>query len=284
MKVITSDHRDLKTERQWAKEGFLVRSGEVGEQLWTNCYCQHKGVYFDTEQVRPATPEEIYAFFEPERKARRESQNKRRERIRREKEREEELQRRISERRIKTQQGLELPVVEIANASGIVCFDLETTGKDCDEDEILQFSAIDGDGNVLLDTLVRPYIQTAWRGAQSVHGISPEDVTEAPQLHELIPTIRGIFQNAKLLVSYNGRFDLDFLCAAGIDIPKIEHVDVMEDFAEIYGEWNEYYGNYKWQSLSTCAAYYGYKFTAHDSLEDAKATLYCYKQMINNEG
>lgn len=28
-----------------------------------------------------------------------------------------------------------------------------------------------------------------------------------------------------------------------------------------------------------CAEYYGYEFKAHDSLEDAKATLYCYKKM-----
>ena len=50
-------------------------------------------------------------------------------------------------------------------------------------------------------------------------------------------------------------------------------------FAEIYGEWNERRGSYKWQSLTKCATYYGYEFKAHDSLEDVKATLYCYKKM-----
>lgn len=49
-------------------------------------------------------------------------------------------------------------------------------------------------------------------------------------------------------------------------------------FAEIYGEWNERRGSYKWQSLTKCATYYGYEFKAHDSLEDVKATLYCYKK------
>ena len=29
-------------------------------------------------------------------------------------------------------------------------------------------------------------------------------------------------------------------------------------FAEIYGEWNERRGSYKWQSLTKCATYYGY--------------------------
>lgn len=51
-------------------------------------------------------------------------------------------------------------------------------------------------------------------------------------------------------------------------------------FAEIYGEWNERRGSYKWQSLTKCATYYGYEFKAHDSLEDVKATLYAIKRCV----
>lgn len=50
-------------------------------------------------------------------------------------------------------------------------------------------------------------------------------------------------------------------------------------FAPIYGDYNKRYGNYKWQSLSTCANYYNYEFNAHNSLEDTKATLYCYQKI-----
>ena len=41
--------------------------------------------------------------------------------------------------------------------------------------------------------------------------------------------------------------------------------------------------DYKWQKLTTCAAYYEYKFNAHDSLEDVKATLHCYKCIMEEE-
>lgn len=44
----------------------------------------------------------------------------------------------------------------------------------------------------------------------------------------------------------------------------------------------EKYGDYKYQKLSTCAEYYGYDWgndTAHDSLADCKATLFCYNAM-----
>lgn len=57
----------------------------------------------------------------------------------------------------------------------------------------------------------------------------------------------------------------------------------MLEFAKEYGEWNEYFGDYKWQKLSTAASYYGYKFKAHDSLEDVRATLYVYKKLQSQE-
>ena len=52
----------------------------------------------------------------------------------------------------------------------------------------------------------------------------------------------------------------------------------------MYSEWNDKYGDYKWQKLTTCAEYYGYDWnstTAHNSLADCLATLYCHKCMIN---
>ena len=71
---------------------------------------------------------------------------------------------------------------------------------------------------------------------------------------------------------------------AGISLYGFSHYDVMLEFAPIYGEWSSYHESYKWQKLTTCAKYYGYEFKAHDSLEDVKATLFCYKKMIEKEG
>ena len=58
----------------------------------------------------------------------------------------------------------------------------------------------------------------------------------------------------------------------------------MYAFAEVYGEWNDYWQNYTWKSLDVCCHYYGYFLEkAHNSLEDSKATLYCYNKLINDE-
>ncbi len=64
----------------------------------------------------------------------------------------------------------------------------------------------------------------------------------------------------------------------------MEIVDVMRDFAEIYGEINEYNGKYKWQKLVKCAEYYDFDWSgtgthAHDSLGVCLATFHCFLKM-----
>ena len=55
----------------------------------------------------------------------------------------------------------------------------------------------------------------------------------------------------------------------------------MIEFAKIYEEWNNYYGNRTYQKLTNVACYYGYNFDelTHDSLEDVKATLVVYNAL-----
>ena len=164
-----------------------------------------------------------------------------------------------------------------------IVIDTETTGLSSDYDEILQLSIIDNCGNTLYNQYFRPQNCNEWEQAQAVNGISPDMVKDCPSIAAELPKIQAIFSSVRKIVGYNTFFDLDFLQAAGVDIAgDTEIIDVMRDFAEIYGEWNDYFGNYKWQKLTTCADYYGYDWgddTAHDSLSDCRATLYCYNQM-----
>lgn len=147
------------------------------------------------------------------------------------------------------------------------------------EDEIIQISIIDGLGNVLINELVHPYWKKSWSEAARVNGITPDRVANAPYPHELIPKVKGIFAAADLLVAYNNQFDLNFLEEWGIQAIGKKQFDVMLAFAREYGEWNDFFCDYKWQKLGTAAAYYGYHFRAHDSLEDVRATLYIFDQM-----
>lgn len=102
-------------------------------------------------------------------------------------------------------------------------------------------------------------------------------------MNERLPEIIAILQGAERVIGYNTQFDLSMLAAVGASLPKdTPVVNVMLDFAPIYGEYNEEHGSYRWQKLTVCADYYNYDWgsdTAHDSLADCRATLFCYQKM-----
>lgn len=131
-----------------------------------------------------------------------------------------------------------------------IFLDTETTGLDPARDELVEIAIVAENGEVLLNSLVRPVHNKSWPVAQDIHGISPEMVTDAPTLDELMPAIKAIVKG-NVLVIYNSEFDLGFL-------PDLEPAAVhccMRSFAYEYGEWSDYFGSYKWQSLSVAAAY-----------------------------
>lgn len=162
--------------------------------------------------------------------------------------------------------------------SAAISIDTETTGLDSSVDEILQVSIVNAGGVTIYNKYFKPRTHTEWKEAESVNHITPEMVKDCPTIDKAADEISIILCNAKKIIGYNAPFDLAFLRAAGIQIPEsAEIVDVMQMFAEIKGEPE------KWHKLTECAEYYGYKWegAAHDSAADAKATLYCYKQMTS---
>ncbi|MBR7015343.1 MAG: hypothetical protein IKI12_02720 [Lachnospiraceae bacterium] len=52
-----------KTVRQWAKEGYLPKTGAVGTTMWSNQFCQRQCIYFELDQMEKATPEEVKAYL-----------------------------------------------------------------------------------------------------------------------------------------------------------------------------------------------------------------------------
>lgn len=169
----------------------------------------------------------------------------------------------------------------------IICLDTETTGIDRLHDEILQLSIINGDGQVLFNEYFKPVSKTSWDKAESINGISPSDVMNCRSLLSYRKQIEKILSTADVIVGYNvHNFDLELLFNGGIRscIKKDSViVDIMHSFSAIYGEWSNYHGSYKYQKLITCAEYYGYSGSRwHDSLDDAKATLFCFYAIYGN--
>ena len=92
----------------------------------------------------------------------------------------------------------------------LAVLDTETTGLDPLLDEILEIAIVDENGDVLLNSLVRPTRNTSWPEAQRIHGISPADVANAPTLEELAQQIHDSVEKRKVVI-YNAEFDAEFL-------------------------------------------------------------------------
>ncbi|PZD70547.1 DNA polymerase III PolC-type [Acaryochloris thomasi RCC1774] len=148
--------------------------------------------------------------------------------------------------------------------------DIETTGLYPPDDEILEIAIADDSDQPLLNTLVRPTHNESWPEAQAIHGISPDDITTAPTLDELRPQIINLLFGQNVVI-YNADFESGFL---GAELAKAASISCcIEAFAEDYGDWSDYWGNYRWQSLAVAAqrVYHQWSGDSHRALTDALA-------------
>lgn len=185
-------------------------------------------------------------------------------------------------------------------------FDSETTGLDPDS-ELLSFAVIDEKGRELFNTRIRPE-RSIPADATAIHGIRDEDVRDAPRFIDVYPTIFRLL-DARRWVGYSLSYDigrLQYECErAGVLMPGVIRgrwplnlgfdinatVDVMEMFAEFYGDVHHYYGSYTWKKLVVAARDIGERFfdletdtaLAHDALADSVMTLKVLKGMARYE-
>jgi DNA polymerase III epsilon subunit-like protein len=178
--------------------------------------------------------------------------------------------------------------------TGLIVLDIETTGLCCrpcnrsgpqddngSYDEILQLAIIDGAGKPLFYDSFKPVNRRSWTATQRIHGVAPRDVKEKAPFSERKAEIQSIIDVSRLLIAYNAEFDLGFLSAQGIGLEGKRFICLMKEFARIYGRKKVHGKGYTWQSLETCARYYGIvNLRAHDALADARVTLRCYRAFV----
>ena len=83
----------------------------------------------------------------------------------------------------------------------VLFFDLELTGV-YNHDEIISISIVDGEGEIIMDTLIKPAHKKKWKQTEKIHGITPDMVVNSPMLDELIPEIKRIFEGADNIIAY----------------------------------------------------------------------------------
>ena len=157
--------------------------------------------------------------------------------------------------------------------SSILVFDLETTGKNSRTAEILQISIVDGNGNDIFNSYVRPTHRKSWKKAEDKNGISPQMVENAPTFSKIKTEVQACFNKADLIAGYNSNgYDIPIIERYGIVVPQ-NRFDVMQEFRRFTGKKRDY-------KLSDCAAEYGVQCAPHDAREDAVAAARCMQEMI----
>jgi DNA polymerase-3 subunit epsilon len=163
------------------------------------------------------------------------------------------------------------------NPADWVILDTETTGLG-DKDQVVQVAVINGAGDVLMNNvLVKPTISIPVK-ASSIHGITDEVVKDAPNFVDVWLEIHKHMQGKQLVV-YNADFDLRMLRQTAeaqshtIEFPCSSWADAMSFYAEYVGDWNDYFGSFRWQRLPG---------GDHTALGDCQATLDLIRQMADD--
>lgn len=151
-----------------------------------------------------------------------------------------------------------------------VVLDTETTGLR--PGKIVDIAIVDGlTHDILFDSLVNPQKPISAE-ASAVHHITDSMVSDAPTFADIRHDVERIL-SGKLCVIYNVDFDRAFLQAERIPVAGYQFTCAMRQFARLYGEYIEYFHDYKFQPLCRACAYFDIELKGlHRARVDALAT------------
>lgn len=159
---------------------------------------------------------------------------------------------------------------------GCVIVDFETTGFVSATVDIVEVAVIDQDGQVLLDTLVKPGGRIPYR-ASLVHGIYDADVKAAPSFPEIYAAFRRAVGSQPFVIAYNDQFERGILRAVcqkyARPQPELEWHCAMRTYMA-------YARQHKFCKLGAACEQEGVRIeNAHRALGDCAMTLHLLNKM-----
>lgn len=180
---------------------------------------------------------------------------------------------------------------QLLNKNCIMVLDTETTGlgpQDGREDTIISIGAAilkkSPKGYVVVDryhSFIKPEERFIENGradtAMNINKITIQDLNKAKPIEWVAEDFYQWTEGHPIdsITAYNIAFDRPFLD------PQFVCFDderwgpcIMLEFAEIYGDFNSFHGNYRWKKLSVAQKYYDVKLPAGEQLHNAGADAY----------
>lgn len=167
--------------------------------------------------------------------------------------------------------------------------DTETTGLNS-SDQIVQIGVLSSSNLEGFQTYVKPTVSISAE-ASKIHGITTEQVENASYFEKVFMDVWKMV-GSKDVIIYNAEFDIKLIrqslkprgyqiafptsdrrgCRIFINGGSIHCA--MDYYSQYVGDWNDYYGNYRWQKLPG---------GDHSALGDCKATLAIIKEMAESD-
>jgi DNA polymerase-3 subunit epsilon len=147
----------------------------------------------------------------------------------------------------------------------LAIFDLEATGLNITSDRIVEIAIVrvDPDGKKMTyERRINPEMEIS-EEATAVHGISNEDVANAPTLKDVVSEVIDFIKDCDLAGFNSNKFDLPMLAeellrvGSDYDLSQVNHIDVQNIF-------------HKMEQRTLSAAY---QFYCNKSLENAHAAF-----------
>jgi DNA polymerase-3 subunit epsilon len=162
---------------------------------------------------------------------------------------------------------------EVASDPFAVFLDTETTGIG-PAAEVIDLAVIGGDGEVVLETLVRPRCPIP-PDATRIHGIADADVAGAPAWEQVYPYLVAAIGQRRVVV-YNADFDRGVIAgvcrSCGLAFPLSRWDCAMQAYAAFVGELSSGRSRqgYRWFKLDDAARAFGIEPGGHRAAADAR--------------
>jgi DNA polymerase-3 subunit epsilon len=166
--------------------------------------------------------------------------------------------------------------------------DFETTGLNPETDRIVQLAAIivNGEGDIVdsFDTIVKPESPAEYQhGAEHIHGISAEQVSNGMPLREALEQLWSI-NDGHVFTAHNAAFDLGFLHAESERVGIKGHIEVHIDTLELSRRTTGTDTTRRHNLFALCEHYGIERDQVHDARSDATATAQLLMHLIKELG